>query len=87
MPCRPLVSCLGAPPAAGTTKISTSPRIAFTEANGTYAFTVANNTGYTSSPGSGSIFVSGGDVSMSITFAAASSAPSGSPSSRAIWAR
>ncbi len=54
----------------GTTQSSTSSSIAFTEANGTYAFTVGAVSGYTASPSSGSVTVNGAAVSKAVTFTA-----------------
>jgi len=52
---------------AGTTHFSTKASIAFTEANGSYPFTVGSVVGYTASPGSGSVTVNGA-VTLPITF-------------------
>ena len=59
---------------AGSTLSSTTSSIVFQEASGTYAFTVQAS-GYTASPGSGSVTVAGADQSQAITFTAV---PSGS---------
>jgi hypothetical protein len=47
---------------------STSSTIVFSEANGTYTFTVGTVSGYTASPASGSVSVTGAAASESITF-------------------
>ena len=52
----------------GTTLSSTTTAIVFTEANGTYPYTVGSVTGYTATPASGSIGVSGRAQSVPITF-------------------
>ncbi len=51
------------------TEISTSSSsITFVEPNGSYAFSVGSISGYSVSPSSGTVIVSGGSVSKSITF-------------------
>ena len=50
------------------THSSTTGTITFTEVNGTYSYTVANVTGYTVSPLSGSVKVNGTNASVSVTF-------------------
>ena len=52
----------------GTLQSSTTSTIAFSEPNGTYSYTVASVTGYTSSPSSGSIKVKGVNANQAITF-------------------
>jgi YVTN family beta-propeller protein len=47
---------------------STTSRITFNEANGTYTFTVGAVSGYTASPSSGSVTVNGANKTISITF-------------------
>ena len=54
----------------GTTENSTESTIAFEEANGTYAFTIGQVSGYTASPSSGSGTVNGAAVMESVTFTA-----------------
>ncbi len=54
----------------GSTESSTSSSIAFTEANGTYSFSVGAVAGYTVSPGSGSLTVEGAALSEPITYTA-----------------
>ena len=54
----------------GTTHSSTSGTIQFTVVNGTYQFTVQPVTGYTISPTSGSVTVSGANQGVQITFTA-----------------
>ena len=44
--------------------------ISFSEPNGTYSYTVSGVSGYSVSPSSGSIVVSGGSISKSITYTA-----------------
>jgi hypothetical protein len=51
----------------GTQQSSTSGEINFTEANGSYDFTVAS-AGYVPTPGSGSILVTGANLTQSISF-------------------
>ncbi len=51
----------------GTTSSSTS-TIVFTEANGTYAYSVGAVSGYSASPSSGSVTVAGAAQSIAITF-------------------
>jgi YVTN family beta-propeller protein len=55
---------------AGTTQTSTTGTIVFSEADGTYAYSIASVSGYTASPSSGSVTVNGVGVSTSITFTA-----------------
>ena len=57
---------------AGSPQTSTNSAITFTEANGTYAYTVGSVSGYTASPSSGSETVAGAAVSITITFTAVS---------------
>ena len=52
----------------GNTGSATSASISFTETNGTYTFSVSPVAGYTSSPGSGSLVVSGSAVGEPIEF-------------------
>ncbi|MGI0054916.1 MAG: hypothetical protein ACREBZ_04260 [Thermoplasmata archaeon] len=52
----------------GATESSTTASIVFTEANGTYSYTVGSVSDYTASPSSGRVTVSGVAVSQSITF-------------------
>lgn len=54
----------------GISRASTTSTIDFTEMNGTYSFSVSYLTGYTASPASGSITVSGLASSQGITFTA-----------------
>ena len=53
----------------GAPSRSTGPTIAFTEANGTYSFTIGSVAGYAASPRSGTVAVNGASVSLSVTFA------------------
>ena len=55
---------------AGNLHSSTTNTIAFTEANGTYAYTVGGVSGYTSNPASGSVRVAGAAQSVPIAFTA-----------------
>jgi len=66
---------------AGAPMSSTTTSIQFTEANGPYSFTVASVAGYSATPSSGSVTVSGGPVTKEITFTSSSSAPPSSSSS------
>ena len=52
----------------GAPESSTTSTITFTEANGTYAFSVRSVTGYTAGPSSGAVIVNGTAVAESITF-------------------
>ena len=52
----------------GATKSATSAAIAFSEANGTYAFSVGTVSGYTANPSSGSVTVRGAAASASVAF-------------------
>jgi len=52
----------------GTTESSTSNIITFNEPNGTYTYSVAAISGYSSSPSSGSLTVNGANVNEAITF-------------------
>ena len=52
----------------GSIKSSTTITIAFQEANGSYTFTVGSVSGYTVSPSSGKVKVTGGPASQSVTF-------------------
>jgi len=54
----------------GTTVPSTSATIVFSEANGTYAYTVVAISGYTVNPSSGTMTVTGAGVVQSVTFTA-----------------
>ncbi len=58
----------------GTRMSSTTASIAFSELNGSYAYSVASIDGYVPSPSSGTIVVSGGPVSTSIVFSTAPAA-------------
>ena len=55
---------------AGNPVSSTTGTIRFSEANGTYEYTVGGMTGYTASPSSGSVTVAGAAQSVAITFTA-----------------
>ena len=57
----------------GTTHSSTTTTIVFAESNGTFAFTVGSVTGYSISPTTGSVSVSGAAASQAIAFSASSS--------------
>ncbi len=57
----------------GSTKSSTTATITFQEPNGSYAFTVGSVSGYTASPSSSSVKVTGAAVSQSITFTSSTS--------------
>ena len=52
----------------GATSSSTASTILFTEANGTYSFTVGAVSGYSASPSSGGVTVNGAAVNQGITF-------------------
>ena len=52
----------------GVTHTSTTPNITFSMTNGTYPFMVGYSPGYSASPASGSVTVSGVNVTQSITF-------------------
>ena len=54
-----------------TTHTSTGSTISFTEANGTYSYTVGAVTGFTATPSSGSVTVNGAAKTVSIAFAKA----------------
>lgn len=76
---------LPAPPSwsvtlAGAPMSSATMSIQFTEANGLYAFTVGTVPGYSASPNSGSVTVSGGPVTKQISFTSLSSVPPASSS-------
>ncbi len=58
---------------------STTSTISFNEPNGTYSYTIGNVSGYTVSPSSGSLTVSGSNASKAITFTVTST-PSTPPS-------
>jgi hypothetical protein len=60
---------------AGSPMSSTTTSIQFTGANGLYAFTVGTVPGYSASPSSGSVTVSGGPVTKQINFTSLSSVP------------
>lgn len=53
---------------SGTTLSSTTDSIVFTEANGTYPYTVGSVSGYSASPASGSVTVSGAAQTVPVTF-------------------
>lgn len=53
----------------GTALDSTVAEIAFSEANGTYSFTVGGATGYAATPSTGTIVVAGGPQTQGISFA------------------
>jgi YVTN family beta-propeller protein len=55
---------------SGQTVSSTTSTITFSEADGTYSYTVGLVSGYTASPSSGSLTVNGAGVSQAITFTA-----------------
>ena len=55
-----------------TTHTSTGSTISFTEANGTYSYTVGAVAGYTATPSSGSVTVNGAAETVSLAFAKAS---------------
>jgi hypothetical protein len=57
----------------GSKQSSTTSTITFTEPNGTYSYTVSSVAGYTVSPSSGSIVVSGSNISKTITYTTVSS--------------
>lgn len=59
----------------GTAHSSTSANITLSLANGSYAFTVGNVSGYNSSPSSGNLTVSGSALTKTITFSKQSSTP------------
>lgn len=52
----------------GSTKSSTTSSISFSEPDGSYSYSIGSVTGYTASPSSGSVTVSGAAVSQAITF-------------------
>ncbi len=52
----------------GTTFSSTTPAISFPETNGTFGFTVANETNLSANPSSGTETVSGGPQQLNVTF-------------------
>jgi YVTN family beta-propeller protein len=60
---------------AGTTRSSSTATLTFSAANGSFAFTVGAVNGYSASPGSGNVTVSGTAASQTIAFAAPSSSP------------
>jgi hypothetical protein len=53
---------------AGSTQTSTTTSLAFSEANGTYSYTLGAVSGYDESPSSGSVTISGASVSLTISF-------------------
>ncbi|MCL5963976.1 MAG: protease pro-enzyme activation domain-containing protein, partial [Candidatus Thermoplasmatota archaeon] len=53
---------------SGKTQSSTTGTVTFTEVNGTYSYTVSNVSGYTVTPLSGSVTVSGKNASVPVTF-------------------
>jgi hypothetical protein len=55
------------------TRYSSTGTISFTSTNGVYSYSIASISGYTASPSSGSLTVSGSAVSESITFSTSSS--------------
>ena len=57
----------------GSTKSSTTATITFQESNGSYGFTVGSVSGYTVSPSTGSVKVSGGPASQTVTFTSSTS--------------
>ena len=60
-----------------TTHSSTTSTISFAEVNGTYHYTVGSITGYTSSPSSGNVTISGAAKTVAITFSKSSPPPAG----------
>ncbi len=52
----------------GTTESSTTNAITFSRPNGTYSYTIGTVSGYSASPSSGSITVSGNNIKQAITF-------------------
>ena len=54
----------------GATLSSTTSTVTFSEANGTYSYTVGPVSGYTANPSSGSVTVNGAQVSEVVTFTA-----------------
>jgi hypothetical protein len=74
----------------GTTESPTSSSQTFSLANGTYAYSVANVSGYTVTPASGSIVLSGGSVSVTVVFtkngSTTSTSSSGFTSAPLFWA-
>jgi hypothetical protein len=60
----------------GTTHSDTSAAISFEEPNGTYSFTITAPSGYTASPSSGSVIVSGATVTKNVTISSSSSSSS-----------
>ena len=60
---------------------STTSAISFSEPNGSYSYTVSNVSGYSVSPSSGSIAVSGSSISKTITYTSTSAPPGKTPSS------
>ena len=61
---------------------STTSTISFSEPNGSYSYTVSSVSGYSVSPSSGSIAVSGSSISKTITYTSTSAPPGKTPSSR-----
>ncbi|MHB1623445.1 MAG: hypothetical protein ACYCR9_09570, partial [Cuniculiplasma sp.] len=61
----------------GKTSTSTSSTVSFSVVDGTYSYTIGAVSGYTSSPSSGSVTVSGSAQGVSIGFSASSSYPVG----------
>jgi len=59
----------------GTVLPSSSSTLATSDANGSYPYTVAAVTGYSSSPTSGTVIVAGSGVTVLITFTASTSTP------------
>ena len=57
----------------GSTQSSTAATITFSEANGSYSFTVGTVSGYTASPPSGTVKVNGASTGQAVTFTSSSS--------------
>ncbi len=69
----------------GATSSSGSGTVSFSEVNGSYSFSIGSVSGYTASPSSGTVVVSGSAVSESVTFTASSSGGGGSTSSGWVY--
>ena len=69
---------------AGNTMPSTGTSIVFSEKNGTYPFTAGLVSGYTPSPASGSVTVSGPGSSQAITYSPSTSSPGQTSYSEAL---
>jgi hypothetical protein len=68
----------------GVPESSTTATVGFTETNGSYYYTVGAASGYTATPLSGNVTVSGATVSLAIAFTSTSGSGSSSPATSAF---